>query len=324
MAERSEISVVIPTYNRARMVGRAIESVIGQSMQPAQIIVVDDGSTDNTADVCKGYAEWILYKWQGNAGASAARNTGIRLARYPWVAFLDSDDYWAPSHLKRIAAAIRETGGEASFYFSDIQLPEPDRSGTLWEMAGFRPRTPWHLIRDASAWMLMKRQPTMLQSSVISRPALERVGGMDESKPICEDTHLFCQLGIGGVACAVSGVGCVQTPDDISRIRITVDSPLGSEKNLAVSCGLWREVLGWKDRLPPGFRRLVSYNLADSHFCLGKLMWRSGRPISAIWQLLLAATADPRLAAWLVRNGSAKGYDEGIWPTCVECSPGRS
>jgi glycosyltransferase involved in cell wall biosynthesis len=323
MTERSEISVIIPTYNRARLLGRAIESVINQSMRPAQVIVVDGDSTDDTADVCKAYAEWVLYEWQRNAGVSAARNTGIRLARYPWVAFLDSDDYWTPSHLERMTAAIHETGGEASFYFSDMQMPEADGGGTHWQMAGFRPRTPLHLIRDASAWVLMKWQPTMLQSSVINRLALEKVGGMDQSKPVGEDTYLFCQLGIGGVACAVSGVGCVQTSDDISLIRLTVDVPPGSEKNLAVACKLWREVLGWQDRLPPCFRRLVTYNVAGSHLGLAKLLWRSGRPISAIWRLLLVAKSDPRLAAWLIRNRSSKGYDEAMWPTYAECSAER-
>jgi len=147
---------------------------------------------------------------------------------------------------------------------------------------------------------------------VVSKRALESVGGFDQSKPVGEDTYLFCQLGIGGVACAVSGIGCVRTSDDESNIRLTVDIPFGSQKNLAVACKIWREVLDWEKRLPPYFRRIVIYNLAGSHLGLGKVMWRSGHRMRAIWHLLLAAKSDPRLAAWLVRNGSSKGYEETV------------
>src|SRR5215469_12243499 len=319
MSEPCDITVVIPTYNRTGLIARAVKSVLDQTLQPAQVIVVDDGSTDDTEEVCKAYAPKVQYVWQGNAGVSAACNTGIRLARYPWVAFLHSDDYWTSSHLERMVAAIRETAGEAAFYFSDMQMPEEDGGGTLWERIGFRPRTPFHLVGDASAWMLMKYQPTVVPSSVISKRALESVGGFDQSKPVGEDTYLFCQLGIGGVACAVSGIGCVRTSDDKSNIRLTVDIPFGSEKNLAVACKIWREVLDWEKRLPPYFRRIVIYNLAGSHFELGKVMWRAGRRMRAIWQFLLAAKSDPRFAAWLVRNGSSKGYEETVRPVrCIE------
>jgi hypothetical protein len=318
MSQRCEITVVIPTYNRAGLIARSVESVLDQTVKPGQVIVVDDGSIDNTAAVCKAYARWVQYVWQRNAGASASRNTGFRLAGHRWVAFLDSDDYWTPWHLERMAAAIRETAGEAAFYFSDMQLPESNGGGTLWEMIGFRPRAPLHLVRDASAWVLMKRQPTMLQSSVISKQALESVGGLAERFRLTHDTYLFCQLGIGGIACSVSGIGCVQTSDDCSNVRLTVDIPLGSQRQLAESCELWRNVLNREKALPACFRRLVINNLAGSHLGLGKVMWRSGRPITAIWNLLLTAASDPHFAAWLIRNGSSKGYAETVRPRCSE------
>ncbi len=320
MSERCEITAVIPAYNRAKLISRAVESVLDQSMRPAQIIVVDDGSTDNTAEVCQAYAPSIQYARQRNAGASAARNAGIRLARYDWIAFLDSDDYWTPLHLERMMTAIRETAAEAAFYFSDTQLPKENGGGTLWETTGFYPRAPFHLVSDASAWALMRCQPAMLQSSVISKRALESVGGMDETRSVGEDSYLFCQLGIGGIACAVSGIGCVWTSDD--NARLTVDFPFGSEKYLAEGCDRWRDVLGWDKRLPPHFRRLVRYNLAGSHLGLGKLRWHSGRRMTAIWHFLRAAKSDPRLPAWLVRNGSLKGYEEKVRPECPEESRG--
>jgi glycosyltransferase involved in cell wall biosynthesis len=315
MLKSCEITAVIPTYNRARFIGRALESVLGQAVQPAQVIVIDDGSSDETPQMCKAYAKKIHYEWQGNAGAAAARNAGVRLARCPWIAFLDSDDYWTAAHLERMVAAIQETAGEADVYFSDMQMSESDGGGTLWEMAGFRPDPPFHLVRDASAWMLLKRQPTMLQSSVIRKCALESVGGFDESKIVAEDTDLFCRLGIGGVACAVTGIGSVLTFDDNSNIRLTNNFSLGSEKYLAVKCRLWREVLDREKKLPQDYRRLVKYNLAGNHLELGKAKWRSGRRIRGILHLFQAAKFDPCLALWLLQNRSSKGYEETVRPS---------
>lgn len=314
MSRECDFTVVIPTYNRAKLVGRAIQSVFSQTVPPAQVIVVDDGSTDNTADLCQAYAPALQYVRQSNRGAAAARNAGVRLARCPWIAFLDSDDYWTPSHLERMHAAITQTSGEAAFYFSDLQLPEASGGGTLWGMIGFRPLAPFHLVRDASAWMLMRRQPTMLQSSVLSRRALEIVGGLDESKIVAEDTYLFLQLGIGGVACAVSGTGCVQTVDD--TFQLTVNYPLGSEKYLLAHCSCWREVLSWKRRLPPHYAKLVAWNLAATHLSLGKTLRRDGRDVGAISRFFLAAKTDPRLVIWLMRNRSSKGYDETVRRLC--------
>src|SRR4051812_21240165 len=102
MVSMSEISAIIPTYNRSGVLKRAIESVLNQTAPPAQLIVVDDGSTDETPELCRSFKSRIHYVRQDNAGASTSRNAGIRLAASPWIAFLDSDDYWTPLHLERI------------------------------------------------------------------------------------------------------------------------------------------------------------------------------------------------------------------------------
>jgi glycosyltransferase involved in cell wall biosynthesis len=93
------VSVVIPAYNAASVLPRAIESVLGQTSRPEEVIVVDDGSTDNTAQVATQYGPSITYIRQDNAGASAARNRGIAEATGEWIAFLDSDDEWLPPKL---------------------------------------------------------------------------------------------------------------------------------------------------------------------------------------------------------------------------------
>lgn len=93
------ISVVIPAYNAAGTIGRALDSVIAQTHPAREIIVVDDGSTDRTAQVVSEYGGRVEYLYQDNAGPGAARNAGIRAARGEWIAFLDADDEWLPHRL---------------------------------------------------------------------------------------------------------------------------------------------------------------------------------------------------------------------------------
>ncbi|RKY08906.1 MAG: hypothetical protein DRP66_03450 [Planctomycetota bacterium] len=94
------VSVVIPAYNAQRYVGRAIDSALAQTRRPDEIIVVDDGSTDNTAEVIRSYGSKVCFIGQENGGASVARNTGIEAARSEWIAFLDADDEWLPEKLQ--------------------------------------------------------------------------------------------------------------------------------------------------------------------------------------------------------------------------------
>ncbi|MHC4950642.1 MAG: glycosyltransferase family 2 protein [Planctomycetota bacterium] len=95
-----KISVVIPAYNIEDYIERAIDSVLAQSRPPEEIIVVDDGSTDATAQKIKAYGDQVRYIHQANKGLSGARNTGIRQAQNEWVAFLDGDDEWLPEKLQ--------------------------------------------------------------------------------------------------------------------------------------------------------------------------------------------------------------------------------
>ncbi|MBE9125525.1 MULTISPECIES: glycosyltransferase family A protein [unclassified Coleofasciculus] len=100
------VSVIIPFYNSDRYLAQAIESVVAQTYQPVEIIVIDDGSTDNSADVAKRFGEAVHYCYQTNSGTAAARNHGIELAQGNFLAFLDADDLWMPDKLERQMAAF--------------------------------------------------------------------------------------------------------------------------------------------------------------------------------------------------------------------------
>ncbi len=94
------VSVIIPTYNRARYVTEAIESVLAQTFTDYEILVIDDGSTDSTKALLQPYLSKIIYIHQENRGVSAARNKGLKAAKGEWIAFLDSDDIWLPKKLE--------------------------------------------------------------------------------------------------------------------------------------------------------------------------------------------------------------------------------
>ena len=99
MMANDRISVIIPVYNCERYVEEAVRSVIGQTLKPCEIIVVDDGSTDKSADIVKRFGEKVSYFYQPNGGAAKARNVGVAKASGDFLAFLDSDDVWVPDKL---------------------------------------------------------------------------------------------------------------------------------------------------------------------------------------------------------------------------------
>lgn len=99
MTKKDAVSVIIPTYNTATYIGQAIESVLAQTHLPHEVIVIDDGSVDDTESVVKNFDGNIRYMYQENHGPSHARNRGIEIATGNYVAFIDADDVWLPEHL---------------------------------------------------------------------------------------------------------------------------------------------------------------------------------------------------------------------------------
>ena len=300
------ISVIIPCYNRSRLLKRAIDSALAQTVRASEIIVVDDGSTDNTRGLCAGYGNQIKYVKQKNAGPSIARNTGAMLARSPWIAFLDSDDYWTPSHLARMENAIEKTGGQARFYFSDMQMGKDNKSTTLWQTINFAPPHPVHLTTDGTNWAFLARQPFMLQCSVFRRDVWMESGGLDQRfRLIRDDTELFFRLSIGGKICAVSGVGCVQTDDDVSNVRLTTAVDSGEATYWNESIVLLRSLLRASPKLSPQYRRIARLRLASYYWRLIRLDWSSGNLGRSVWHFPVLGWTDPFFVISLLTHGHA-------------------
>lgn len=117
----TDVSVVIPTYNRAKLVVEAIESVLRQTAPPREIIVVDDGSTDDTASALASFGDRIISIRQENQGVGTARNRALAVASSPYIAFLDSDDLWLEFKLE-LQIDILERNPDLGFLFSDFQI----------------------------------------------------------------------------------------------------------------------------------------------------------------------------------------------------------
>jgi glycosyltransferase involved in cell wall biosynthesis len=316
MPDKLEFAAIIPTFNRSRLVRRAIESALGQTVRPRQLIVVDDGSTDDTADMCRQYAGAIEYVRQPNQGVSAARNAGIRLVRHPWTAFLDSDDHWASTHLQKVAEAIDGTSGQAHVYFTDMALPRGTGYQTLWEKIRFRFPGPFLLERDATAWMLSQRQPAALPCSVFSTDILRHSGGFDVRYRAMEDTELFCRTGIGAAVCAVNTVGGFETSDDLESNRLTRIVHSRSESCWEHECMLWAGLLVRFPGLSPDYQQALRYSLAVAHWRLSRIQWRCRRPARSARNLLESARAQPAFLLWLLRHGKSWGWESGVFPQC--------
>src|SRR5262245_39849002 len=131
------VSVIIPTFNRSKLVVNAIRSVLCQTNRDYEIIVVDDGSTDNTAQALTPYMDRIRYVSQANLGTSAAKNSGLQLARGKWISILDSDDCWLPTKLEAQLNALATLGKDFGASFTNCEyVGNTDLVPSAFEQAG--------------------------------------------------------------------------------------------------------------------------------------------------------------------------------------------
>lgn len=184
---RSEplVSVVIPCYRQARFLGMAIESALAQEYPRIEIVVVDDGSPDETATVAARYPA-VRYVRQENGGLSSARNRGWRVARGEFVVFLDADDRLLP---KAIAAGVRALllRPECAFASGDYQYVNADGS--------LQRKRPQRFVEDDHYRALLRDNYIGMCATVIHRrAALEEVGGFEPALPACEDYDLYLRI----------------------------------------------------------------------------------------------------------------------------------
>jgi glycosyltransferase involved in cell wall biosynthesis len=120
------VSVVVPTHNGERYIAEALDSILAQTAPPAEIIVVDDGSTDEGPRIARSYGARVNVLHQANAGAAAARNTGVAAVTQPYIAFLDHDDLWTPHKLELQLAALAARPELAGVFGHMVEFVSPD------------------------------------------------------------------------------------------------------------------------------------------------------------------------------------------------------
>jgi len=201
MTENADISVVIPAYNEAERLPAAVESAQAQTLAPREIIVVDDGSSDETAAVARGLGVRVIS--QENKGPSKARNTGIRAARGAWIALLDSDDIWEPDKLERQWAALQACP-EAALVACDYRqftdagevvhpsfLSQPGR----YERAERHPVGEGASRIEAPGDNFLRGGYFLIPSATLfAREAALAVGLFDESLRYVEDVEFFLRI----------------------------------------------------------------------------------------------------------------------------------
>jgi glycosyltransferase involved in cell wall biosynthesis len=275
MSWRPFVSVVIPTYNRARRTIAAIESVLAQTYPNREIIVIDDGSTDGSSEVIRQFlsqrtkpghlAQQIRYFDQPNQGPSAARNAGVERAQGEYTAYLDSDDVWLPEKLEWEVRALEQFKNECGACFTDARLV--DDSGAemttfrFWgrhyeQITGVEPDAVRLLARSFCGFWV---------STLLARTDLiKRIGGFDPAVRFAEDRDFYFRLSLvtslAYVNKLLARVDRTSRPSE-SKCR-PWDEPevrLGGEERM------YENWLGMGRTLPPEVRRIVRQELRGVH-----------------------------------------------------------
>lgn len=221
-------SVVIPIYNKVPFLAHTLKSVLQQRMDDFELILVNDGSTDSSAEVVAGFSDpRIRYFSRENQGASAARNFGIEQAVSDYITFLDADDYWYPNMLQRMLEAI-ETYPEQKVFSGAIEVETP------WKIFPAQytvaPRLLFQVVDyfDAS----MKTTVICTSCAVFHRSVFERVGGFDPHIKSGQDTDLWMRIGLvyPVVFCAEILARYVYDPNSLSKRKEFLNQKMDFEK----------------------------------------------------------------------------------------------
>jgi glycosyltransferase involved in cell wall biosynthesis len=178
-------SVIIPTYNREKFLKIAVRSVLEQTLDDYELIIVDDGSTDNTRKMCEGLDARIKYIYQENKGPAAARNRGIQESKGAFICFLDTDDRYRPNKLEVTYQYINAYPGYHIFHTEELWY----RRGELLSQKVYHKKPTGFVFENA-----VKLCSISISTAAIKREIFEEAGLFDESFPACEDYDFWLRL----------------------------------------------------------------------------------------------------------------------------------
>jgi glycosyltransferase involved in cell wall biosynthesis len=267
-----KVSVVIPTYNRAAKVCAGIKSVLAQRFTDLEVIVVDDGSSDNTGQVLgEKFGERIRYFVQPNRGASVARNKGIEEARGEWIAFLDSDDLWEAEKLQWQMKALEKYGPRCGACYTDTSFFNHSETRTMFQLAeneyrhngtmGESENVMERLVRPGGAGMLV-----CLSSLVVRAEVVRKSGGFDPTLLYSQDSELMFRLAMQTGFCYVNLplVRFDRSPAELRHVGVSSDwnkTDFWLEDSQRRLEGLWR----LRESLPANVRNAIRERLSTVH-----------------------------------------------------------
>lgn len=262
------VSIVIPTYNRARQVRAALKSVLAQTYPEFEAIVVDDGSTDGTGETIKqivnlqgGSGRQVRYFFQSNQGQSAARNKGIGEARGEWVAFLDSDDVWLPEKLEWQVRAIEQFQGKCCACITDARLVDNlGMDTTAFRESGKRYEETLGIYPEAAGNLVKSRDPFWVSTLLVRTDVVKQIGWFDPHLEYAEDHDFLFRLSLVTSFCYVN-----KPLSLIDRSK----SPQGSkcrpwdkvDVRLRGSQSMFEKWLDLDSKLPPDVRETIVQSL---------------------------------------------------------------
>lgn len=296
-----EFSVIIPAYNSAATLARAVESVDAQSWPAHEIIVVDDGSTDDTLQIARGFGDRVQVLHQSNAGVSAARNLGAEAATGNWLAFLDADDRYCPDRLRWHAEWIATDPG-LDFLTGDYEYRREDDSLIGTSMAMHHSGRAMLEKAAGSEKVVMEANEIGIyvadhfgdiHTLSVPRETFHALGGFPRGFKVCEDVHFLSRL------CAVSHrVGVICRPLGVYLIHgssATRSDPLKSQEyNVQALLDLKRLASGF----PGPVKRGVMTRLRTGRLNLGYALVRAGRRWEAVAAVLPSIFETPGWASF--------------------------
>lgn len=280
--EIAPVAVIIPCYNYGHFVGETIESVLNQTLQPAEVIVVDDGSTDDTREVCERYDE-VRYIWQENGGVSTARNRGIQESTADYLMFPDSDDLLVASGIETLWRAMQQGAPEVKAVFgwaevfggvadgdreeNNDRLPPPEEILAYVDQK----LTPdvW-ILSDRILERLIKSNVVAQCSAIIERSVYDQIGLWDRCFRYHQDRDIWLRIAAKFPICFVN--------KPVSRVR-RHDENITHNKNWIRNHSEILDLLNaaagatWA---PPTLRRLAKARYASGAYLLGQRLAESG------------------------------------------------
>ena len=282
----TRVSVIISTYNRAKLLGEAIDSVLSQSFQDVEIIVVDDGSTDDTRQQLEAFGERVQYLRLDHSGRPGyVRNRGIARARGEMLAFLDDDDFWYPTKLAR-QVELLDFKRELGLVYCDAVLLERDGSLSAPVLAT-RHKRGERLFDELLAGCIIASDSVLLRRSL-----LDHVGLFDEALATSEDYDLWLRVA------RVCRSGCVDEPLLVVRRHGGSRSRQSEIANYRNAILVLRRALE-REQLPARQRRRGRMTLARWSAHLGHILVEAGDREGAMRYLWAAVGLNPwRRRAW--------------------------